>query len=568
MNENPLGRSSSSTPVLGYNNYEEWRIAIIGDLNAVAGWSICNGTELAPIADEKDPPTLAYNREKDWRALNQKAIGTIQRTLDASNFQMVENLTSAREVWLQLESKYRKTSVGRTYNLLEQLFSFPYSSNLSSFGRAKSQLMATFRASLPTEYTVDKLCGLILCLSIIRELPDKFASIRTNFITSSEIKIQDVMSALDAVQAQEDYEDKKGSDLVDAFSTSSPPRDQPIPLRTFKCQVHSSNSHTFADCQEYKSFLQYKQDKVAGRGAFGQRGRGGRRGGRGGNRLPSAQNANAAQDEEVDQSANFVHHPNQSAALLSFAFNAHAQSLPIADSGASMSMTPHKSWLVNARDKRVPVRVASGNVIHSELEGDVVFQPIMNGKRLRPYTIKNVLYVPALHASLLSVLSLTRTEGVQVSIKGSVFSFFSSAKDLLFTATATSQLAHLDGYVLSPQSAYSALPASKLDMELWHRRCCHISQERIKKAQTKELVLDLKISPSVHGENQDSCETCIAGKSHRLPFPPSESKASSEGVVVSDLKGPLIQSREGYRYWANFTVENSRYRYHAFLKHK
>ena len=193
------------TPTLAYSNYEEWRRAIISDLHKVSGWELCNGTEVAPIAKEDDPPTLVYNRERDWKKLNQAAIGTIQATLDASNFELVENLTTAREVWIELESKHRQTSVGRTYNLLESLFSLPYTTNLSTFGRAKSQIMATFRASLPKNYTLDNLCNLILSLSIIRELPDKFSSVRTSFITSSEIKIQDVLSALDAVQAQADY---------------------------------------------------------------------------------------------------------------------------------------------------------------------------------------------------------------------------------------------------------------------------------------------------------------------------------------------------------------------------
>ncbi|OAX32540.1 hypothetical protein K503DRAFT_701892 [Rhizopogon vinicolor AM-OR11-026] len=69
-------------------------------------------------------------------------------------------------------------------------------------------------------------------------------------------------------------------------------------------------------------------------------------------------------------------------------------------------MTPHHHWLCNYVPKRVPIRLANNNTVYSAGEGTVVFNPIVNGKQVRPVEFSRVLHVPDLHNNLLSVLGM------------------------------------------------------------------------------------------------------------------------------------------------------------------
>jgi len=74
---------------------------------------------------------------------------------------------------------------------------------------------------------------------------------------------------------------------------------------------------------------------------------------------------------------------------------------------------------------------------------------------------------------------------------------FKQNGQLLFTATQNGQLAFLDGHVVLPHSANSALSASllPLTLDLWHRRFGHIGIRQLKHIISNNSVTGIKIIP-------------------------------------------------------------------------
>ena len=98
-------------------------------------------------------------------------------------------------------------------------------------------------------------------------------------------------------------------------------------------------------------------------------------------------------------------------------FAGHASSPPlsplptgsdwIADTGATIHMTPHLHWFRTYTPNKTPIRLADSSIIYSAGFGDVEFEPVRrNGKPGRRLVFQCVLHVPDLCCNLFSVLYL------------------------------------------------------------------------------------------------------------------------------------------------------------------
>ena len=100
---------------------------------------------------------------------------------------------------------------------------------------------------------------------------------------------------------------------------------------------------------------------------------------------------------------------------------------------------------------------------------------------------------------------------------------------------------------------------------LWHQRLAHVNYEIIRALPTEttsgpdqKLQLPSKV-----------CDGCEKGKSKRLPFPPSTSRAKHVlNLVHSDLDEMSSASINGYIYTATYLDDHSRYGMMFFLKNK
>ena len=110
-----------------------------------------------------------------------------------------------------------------------------------------------------------------------------------------------------------------------------------------------------------------------------------------------------------------------------------------------------------------------------------------------------------------------------------------------------------------------AVIAMLSDYTLWHQRMGHAHQCMI-----KHLGRNTTGGPHHTTEAPNGvCEGCKKGKSKRLPFPSSWSRASRPlDLVHSDLDKMPVLSIGGYKYTATYLDDHSSFGVMFYLKHK
>jgi len=145
----------------------------------------------------------------------------------------------------------------------------------------------------------------------------------------------------------------------------------------------------------------------------------------------------------------------------------------LADTGATSHMTPHRHWMHNYTPLRIPIRLADNRVIYSSRVGTVVFNLVIDGKRLQTLEFTKILHVPELENSLFSCLYLTKHKGFEICIDSHHMDFICNGHTLFRVPIDVNNCAHLFGSIEPlPESAnwVSTLP---LTPSLWHCHCFH-----------------------------------------------------------------------------------------------
>jgi len=158
-----------------------------------------------------------------------------------------------------------------------------------------------------------------------------------------------------------------------------------------------------------------------------------------------------------------------------------------------------------------------------------------------PGLILDVLYVPSLATTLLSVLRFTsRNHNVRFEGNNCFIITKPSGRCVAQTIKTPGGLYSLQA-LPTPGKEYANLACSSchIDINLLHRRLGHLSHDNVKRLVNKGMVDGIE---SVGG-HVDLCEACIHGKQNRHPFPSSNKKARHKlDLVHSDVCGPLPSS--------------------------
>ena len=92
-------------------------------------------------------------------------------------------------------------------------------------------------------------------------------------------------------------------------------------------------------------------------------------------------------------------------------------------------------------------------------------------------------------------------------------------------------------YVLSTSDEYIKKVGHNASSTLWHARLSHVSFQLLQKISTKQLLHGVPVFNDI--QHDEICPGCQYGKSHRLPFTSSKSRASTVlELIHSDLLGP------------------------------
>jgi hypothetical protein len=147
-------------------------------------------------------------------------------------------------------------------------------------------------------------------------------------------------------------------------------------------------------------------------------------------------------------------------------------------------------------------------VVYSEGIGAVVIE--LSDQSLLPCKMTDVLYVPDLQNSLLSVLHLVSRHRFCIEIEGTVMSCLKQGS-MRFTAFIRSNTAYLN--VSTPPVAEAALAArTPLTQSLWHRCLCHIGSDKMELVIKNALAAGLKLDSN--NPFASICVPCVHGKHH------------------------------------------------------
>ena len=243
----------------------------------------------------------------------------------------------------------------------------------------------------------------------------------------------------------------------------------------------------------------------------------------------------------------------------------------ILDTGATRHITPHKQLLTDLRPAphTVIVTFGNGSIGEATLIGDAYLQP--NPGSLIKLT--DVLYIPGAADNLLSVSQATK--------RGFSFSFKDTdcqiSKDNQMIATGhadtTCSIYHLASRCLEPGSAAHAMTtayAARADTpQLWHRRLGHLGYDNLAKLTNMSTGINLT-SADIKTTSADSCDACILGKQHRLPFNASTTITSKPlELLHTDLCGPMpVPSHGGNLYFITLLDDHTGYSLISPLRRK
>ena len=182
-------------------------------------------------------------------------------------------------------------------------------------------------------------------------------------------------------------------------------------------------------------------------------------------------------------------------------------------------------------------------------------------------TLTNIIYVPSLHANLLSVGCMT---SANINI---MFSKNHSA--LMLNGQIITHGPKVDNlfvYTTSPMpknmpetTYYSATEPA--DIILWHHQLAHTSYSTLETMQRLRTTDGFMLS--IHHGPIAQCTDCPYGKQTCAPFQKTESlPANISDIITSDLCGPFKTSVGGFKYFVIWIDSATRMASISFLKDK
>jgi hypothetical protein len=249
----------------------------------------------------------------------------------------------------------------------------------------------------------------------------------------------------------------------------------------------------------------------------------------------------------------------------------------VLDSGATKHMTPMKALLSNYKEKKGRVKMGNDHFIHSHGEGDCSI-------------FRNVLFVPDLTLTLISVSELCTQNFVVIFSENEVYAYYGSTDGpLAFTAKLQDGLYVIDRELInndfhtcqwmdtsSSTSESLGIAASYLNvtkdnsLQSWHTKWGHLHPKRMKQAVTDQLVTGVPLTSKDFSDIEGiTCLPCLLGKMKASNRPGTS--LNSHGVMEKigiDFKGYFPVQCGGANGFFLLSDQNTGLCYVHFVRHK
>src|SRR5579862_5767371 len=210
------------------------------------------------------------------------------------------------------------------------------------------------------------------------------------------------------------------------------------------------------------------------------------------------------------------------------------------------------------------VWTANGEIIYGTGIGNVLIHVFLDDFEIKELVLKDVLYVPNLAGSLISVSKLQDCGILTQTTKSKSRKAMILSRDGIVVANASRIGSQ---YIIDSVALEAAMALSDDDdvdgrdpnLDLWHQRFGHIGVQQLRGL--KHVVSDLDNPiPIPRGYNSDYCEPCIMAKQLRVINRQAPEKVDTPlGRVFTDIWGPYsIPTLFGERYIYTITDQATR----------
>lgn len=234
----------------------------------------------------------------------------------------------------------------------------------------------------------------------------------------------------------------------------------------------------------------------------------------------------------------------------------------IADSGASSHIANRREMFAKFTPSNGILNVAGGLTTKIEGTGELLMQGMIDGKP-KEFKLLNVLYVPTNKQCLISCSKLDKAGG-RLTYGDKSCQFYNKNGNLIAKGILEGNLYKVDVKALIKNENFANLATAQVfSWNQAHRLLGHISLTSLKLLFKKDHVKGIKINENEPVPKELSCESCIAAKSHRLPFPLKATKRSKKfgDLTHTDVWGSphVKQTPGGNQYFILFIDDYTRF---------
>ena len=500
---------------LDSSNWTTWKFQMRHLLLAKGLWGFVDGSET--LAEEATAQARA-----EFKSKSQKAFSIIVMSVSTSQLYLITSVEKPEDAWDALRNHFDRDTLANKLMLKKQYFRMTMKEGTSVEAHLKSMKeltdkLAAIGAPIDEEDQVVTLLG---------SLPRNYSTL----VTALEARTDAL--TLSYTQQALIHEEKKQNVSEESHGTTS---GGPAALigeqgTTKSCWECGGLGHFRRNCPRRKP--KHKAKPVA------------------------EKESDSDSDSSGAFAASLIKQPSDSTAKW------------LVDSGASSHMTSKKEWLVNYREFEKPesVCLGDGRTVEASGVGEVHLKMLFKISDPKKCVMHQVLYVPKLACNLFSVRA--------ASSKGNIVKFGATKCWIRSRSGSLQGIGALVGKLYQlhcePVTQECASVASSTDenADLWHQRLGHVSEQRLSKMMSKELVTGMNVP---RNSELSFCEGCIEGKLKRKPFKPVREIRSKRKLqcIHSDVCGPMPTESIGKRrYFVTFIDDYTRCCRVYFMRNK
>lgn len=498
---------------LNNNNYSNWKFKMELLLTKEKSWKVIR--DRRPVLN--DAGTNAREID-DWDKLDCDARATIGLSIEDDQIIHVRSAKTAKEAWDSLKNYHEKSTLSNKVYLMRTICSMRAAegANIADHINQMNELFVKL-----TDLGEDAPSDGWSVAMLMSSLPRTYDGLITALEARPEADLTFNLVQQKVIAEYERHTNASAGEKDSILKTVS----NTLTKSRGSCFFCKSSEHFKQDCPKYKEWKKKKNNK----------------------QQQTVNKVNTVEERDVLFNVGTI------------------KGGWILDSGATRHVVNDKKFFTSLNESyNGEIEVANGDVVKVIGIGTGKIKLIDSSNSIKSATVNEVLYAPSLVGNIISVRQLVKA-GYEVNFSAHLCEIKHNGKQI-----AVADLLN-DLYKLRESDKVNS--AVKLHhkehcIHHWHKIFGHRDPEAIKKMCADGLVDGLRINEC---DIRMSCDTCMKGKTTRLPFPSKSTSKTNKVVelIHTDVCGPMqTATSAGNRYFVTFIDDFSRFTVICLLKHK